>query len=66
MAAFLVSSAFFTLFTSAQLAVRPHRPSFPPSGTTLAQYSSTVGTPGSPIFISWISVPAISFSACTK
>ena len=35
-------------------------------GRYLAQYSSTVGTPGSPIFISWISVPAISFSACTK
>ena len=30
------------------------------------QYCSTVGTPGSPIRSSSISVPAISFSACTK
>ena len=62
----LDSSSFFRLLTSAQLAVRPHRPSVPPSGSTLPQYSSAVGTPGSPMRISWISVPAISFSACTK
>ena len=40
--------------------------SVPPSGSTLPQYSSAVGTPGSPMRISWISVPAISFSACTS
>ena len=60
------SRAFWTPRTRAQEAVRPHRPSTPFSGRTRPQYSSTVGTPGSPIRISWISVPAISFSACTK
>ena len=66
MVPFLASSSFCTPRTSPQEAVRPHRPSTPFSGSTLPQYSSTVGTPGSPIRISWISVPAISFSACTK
>ena len=60
------SSAFFRPFTRAVLAVRPHRPSTSPSFRALAQYSSTVGTPGSPMRCSSISVPASSFSACTK
>ena len=66
MVPFLASSSFCRLRTRPQEAVRPQRPSLPPSGRTLPQYCSAVGTPGSPIRISWISVPAISFSACTK
>ena len=55
------ASAFCRLRTSSQAAVRPHRPRHSPSASASAQYCSTVGTPGSPIFCSWISVPASSF-----
>ena len=60
------ASAFSSLPTRAVAAVRPHRPSTSPSARAFAQYSSTVGTPGSPMRCNLISVPAISFSACTK
>ena len=62
----LGSSTFCRPRTSWQEAVRPHRPSFSPSCKASAQYCSTVGTPGSPIRISSISVPASCFSAWTK
>ena len=50
----------------AALTTRPSKPSVPPPGSAPRRYSASVGTPGSPIFISRKPLPAISRAAWMK
>ena len=54
----LSASTFCSFLTMPVYTTRPSKPSVPPLGSFCARYSSTVGTPGSLIFISLKPLPS--------